>query len=142
MEVTIKEGDPNWIGAWWLGFPVIGTCIVIFAAPLLLFPERLPKDYTDASKRKKEEESKNMLEPKKLSSSSNSIRPTGISDVKSPKFIAAMKRLVTNKVFIYNFGSTLFYVFGFMGFGTFMPKYMEYNFRMKASSTAGILYTN
>ena len=31
MEVTIKEGDPNWIGAWWLGFPVIGTCIVIFA---------------------------------------------------------------------------------------------------------------
>ena len=84
MEVTIKEGDPNWIGAWWLGFPVIGTCIFLFAgkfvrlrdswmqvsvilfiflAPLLLFPERLPKDYTDASKRKKEEESKNMLEP-------------------------------------------------------------------------------
>ena len=115
----------------------------IFPAPLLMFPERLPKDYTDASKRKKEEESKNMLEPIKPSSSSaNSIRPTGISDVKSPKFIAAMKRLVTNKVFIYNFGSTLFYVFGFMGFGTFMPKYMEYNFRMKASSTAGILYTN
>ena len=112
-----------------------------FLAPLLLFPERLPKDYTDASKRKKEEESKNMLEPiKPTSSSANSIRPTGISDVKSPKFIAAMKRLVTNKVFIYNFGSTLFYVFGFMGFGTFMPKYMEYNFRMKASSTAGILY--
>ena len=112
-----------------------------FLAPLLLFPERLPKDYTDASKRKKEEESKNMLEPiKPSSSSSNSIRPTGISDVKSPKFIAAMKRLVTNKVFIYNFGSTLFYVFGFMGFGTFMPKYMEYNFRMKASSTAGQFY--
>ena len=111
-----------------------------FLAPLLLFPERLPKDYTDASKRKKEEESKNMLEPKKLSSSTSSIRPTAISDVKSPKFIAAMKRLVTNKVFIYNFGSTLFYVFGFMGFGTFMPKYMEYNFRMKASSTAGQFY--
>ena len=108
---------------------------------MLLFPERLPKDYTDASKRKKEEESKNMLEPiKPTSSSANSIRPTGISDVKSPKFIAAMKRLVTNKVFIYNFGSTLFYVFGFMGFGTFMPKYMEYNFRMKASSTAGQFY--
>ena len=31
MEVTIKEGDPNWIGAWWLGFPVIGTCIFLFA---------------------------------------------------------------------------------------------------------------
>ena len=101
-----------------------------------MFPERLPKDYTDASKRKKEEESKNMLEP--IKSSSVSIRPTEISDIKSPKFLAAMKRLVTNKVFIYNFGSTLFYVFGFMGFGTFMPKYMEYNFRMKASTTAGI----
>ena len=114
----------------------VSEIFIIFLAPLLLFPERLPKDYTDASKRKKEEESKNMLEP--IKSSSASIRPTEISDIKSPKFLAAMKRLVTNKVFIYNFGSTLFYVFGFMGFGTFMPKYMEYNFRMKASTTAGI----
>ena len=61
-----------------------------------------------------------------------------LSQIKSPKFKEAFKRLLTNKVFMYNFGSSLFYVFAFMGFGTFMPKYMEYTFRMKASTTAGM----
>ena len=42
MEVTIKEGDPNWIGAWWLGFPVIGTCIVIFAGNFIFLPKKCP----------------------------------------------------------------------------------------------------
>ena len=63
-----------------------------------------------------------------------------LSQIKSPKFKEAFKRLLTNKVFMYNFGSSLFYVFAFMGFGTFMPKYMEYTFRMKASTTAGMKY--
>ena len=29
-----------------------------------------------------------------------------------------------------------FYVFAFMGFGTFMPKYVEYQFRQKGSSSS------
>ena len=37
-----EEKDPRWIGAWWLGFPIIGACILILAIPLALFPERLP----------------------------------------------------------------------------------------------------
>ena len=45
-------------------------------------------------------------------------------------------RLLTNKVFMFNFGSSLFYVFAFMGFGTFMPKYMEYQYRMKGSTSS------
>lgn len=52
------------------------------------------------------------------------------------QFIKAFKRLLTNKVFMYNFGSSLFFVFAFMGFGTFMPKFMEYNYRMKVSSSS------
>ena len=41
MEVTIKEGDPNWIGAWWLGFPVIGTCIFLFAGKFVRLRDSL-----------------------------------------------------------------------------------------------------
>ena len=29
-----------------------------------------------------------------------------------------------------------FYVFAFMGFGTFMPKYVEYQFRQKGSASS------
>ncbi len=51
-------------------------------------------------------------------------------------FKEAFKRLLTNKIFMFNFGSSLFYVFAFMGFGTFMPKYMEYVFKMKGSTSS------
>ena len=35
-NVAIQEGHPDWIGAWWLGFPVIGALIFIFAGELEL----------------------------------------------------------------------------------------------------------
>ena len=52
-------------------------------------------------------------------------------------FVKAIKRLLTNKLFMYNFMSNIFFAFAFMGFGTFMPKFFELNFRRKRSSSAG-----
>ncbi len=53
-----------------------------------------------------------------------------------PSFWKAFVRLLKNKLFMYNFFSGLFYVFAFMGFGTFMPKYIEYQFRKKGSRSS------
>ena len=53
-----------------------------------------------------------------------------------PSFRDAIKRLLTNKLFMYNFGSSLFFVLAFMGFGTFMPKYFEHQFQQKRSSSS------
>jgi len=33
-----------------MGYPIIGALILAFALPLSLFPQRLPKQNTDASK--------------------------------------------------------------------------------------------
>lgn len=54
-------------------------------------------------------------------------------------FMQAIKRLLTNKLFMYNFMSNVFFAFAFMGFGTFMPKFFELNFRRKRSSSAGFV---
>jgi hypothetical protein len=61
---------------------------------------------------------------------------TAAEDDQKEDFRTAIKRLLTNKIFMFNFASSLFYVFAFMGFGTFMPKYMEYQFRMKGSRSS------
>merc|ERR1719348_1433975 len=47
-EPEYNETDPRWIGAWWIGFPIIATLLLMFATPLTLFPQRLPKDNSDA----------------------------------------------------------------------------------------------
>ena len=43
VEVDFNEKDPRWIGAWWFGYPIIGSLILFFAIPLVCFPQRLPK---------------------------------------------------------------------------------------------------
>ena len=43
--------------------------------------------------------------------------------------------LSTNKTFNH-LQFLQFYVFAFMGFGTFMPKYVEYQFRQKGSASS------
>ena len=49
--------------------------------------------------------------------------------------IAVTKRLASSKVYIYQNLSTAFFLFGIMGFAQFIPKYMEYHFRIRASTS-------
>ena len=119
QTVDYGERDPRWIGAWWIGFPVIGTLLLLCSIPLTFFPQRLPKTDTDASK-----EAKKKLMPHE--------------EFNRDSLLPALKRLLTNKLYVTNFFSTIFYVFAFMGFGTFMPKYIEYQFRMKASTSSRV----
>ena len=34
LDVGLKEGDPGWLGAWWMGFIIISG-LTIFIAPFL-----------------------------------------------------------------------------------------------------------
>ena len=38
----LVEGDDGWLGAWWLGFVVVGGLTALVAPLLALFPQRLP----------------------------------------------------------------------------------------------------
>lgn len=114
----VVEGDPRWIGAWWIGFPIIATLLILFSIPLMFFPQRLPKADTDADKEVK----KNLLAENKSEQRND--------------FVPAMKRLLKNKLYVTNYFSTVFYMFAFMGFGTFIPKYIEYQFRINASTSS------
>ena len=40
-ESVEKSTDPNFIGAWWLGYMISGVGLAIFAAPLWFYPKRM-----------------------------------------------------------------------------------------------------
>ena len=46
----LREGDTGWLGAWWLGFIIVGSSTLLIAPFLALFPQRLPdtRERTDA----------------------------------------------------------------------------------------------
>ena len=41
-DSTLKPTDPRWIGAWWMGFLLVGALAIVSSLPMLFFPRRLP----------------------------------------------------------------------------------------------------
>lgn len=39
----IDSKDPRWLGAWWFGWMILGTLMVLFSGLIGLFPKELPK---------------------------------------------------------------------------------------------------
>lgn len=46
-----------------------------------------------------------------------------------------MKRVLTNRVLLFNSASSSFFILGLIGYWTFMPKYMETQFRQTAANS-------
>lgn len=43
MTPLIDNKDPRWLGAWWFGWMILGTLMVLFSGLIGLFPKELPK---------------------------------------------------------------------------------------------------
>ena len=115
----LNEDNPLWIGAWWLGFVIVG-CIVLCVSPLMtLFPPLIQQTnggQTDA------EDVRKRLE-----------KEAGTSTAMEwwKEFINIVKRLFSNKITV----ATVFSLMSIVGYAQFLPKYMEFVFRQRASSS-------
>lgn len=50
----VQDTDPEYVGAWWIGYVICGLCGLLFVGPLALFPRQFPRgedeDMTAAEK--------------------------------------------------------------------------------------------
>lgn len=53
--ITINHKDSRWVGAWWLGFIITGTVIMLSGIPFWFLPKSLPKPKKDESQSKSTE---------------------------------------------------------------------------------------
>ncbi|XP_055644235.1 solute carrier organic anion transporter family member 74D isoform X2 [Toxorhynchites rutilus septentrionalis] len=152
---VIDSSDPRWLGAWWLGWIILGIAMLIFAALIGLFPKELPSNkvenkrpssnmpvvlLNDAEAFGKE---KNPLS--KISHNNNAITSNGENTTESlvefPKlkdFPTALMRLLKNKLLMCNIISGIFYILGSSGYITFLSKYIEVQFH-KTSANATVI---
>ncbi|GFT22265.1 solute carrier organic anion transporter family member 4A1 [Nephila pilipes] len=114
----IDPHNPRWVGAWWMGFFILGAAIFVFTILLALFPRELPERFRSEKKDAKDDAEKENELPK-------------LKD-----FPQAIKRLMKNPILVCHVISITFQVNGFAGYFVFMPKFMESQYQQSASEAS------
>ena len=50
-DSELSPEDPAYVGAWWLGFIIIGALVLLSSVPMFFFPKHLPQYYVEKRKR-------------------------------------------------------------------------------------------
>ncbi|KAJ1527748.1 hypothetical protein ONE63_007703 [Megalurothrips usitatus] len=147
LTPVITKKDPRWLGAWWLGWILLGAAMFGFSGLLAMFPRHLPKknmvrnlamaslqDAKEGDKSKDEQPlttAKSFtVEPRPAASAQLSERPT------LKAFPAALMRLLQNKLLVVNIWAGIFYILGGSAYITFITKYMEVQFQQSSAKAS------
>ncbi|KAM9334622.1 uncharacterized protein ABDE67_021176 [Symphorus nematophorus] len=134
--ITINHKDSRWVGAWWLGFIVTGTVILLSSIPFWFLPKSLPKQGQEESQSKSTElatvaEQENFL-PEENQDPGEKEKPVTFQEL-AKDFIPSLKRLFRNSIFSMMILTYLVAVNGFIGMITFKPKFLEQVYGQSAS---------
>ncbi|XP_012523943.1 solute carrier organic anion transporter family member 74D [Monomorium pharaonis] len=143
LHPVISKKDPRWLGAWWLGWIILGFIMGVFAILIALFPRELPKS-KDTSKQTPKQDGEIPLKldlvlqqkPPIQMDRTSSANPIPLETEYIPtirEFPKAMKRLLTNWLLTCNNLSGVFYVLGASAYITFIAKYLEVQYGTSAA---------
>lgn len=122
LTPTITIKDPRWLGAWWLGWIVLGIPLMLAVPFLAMFPKSLPR----AAVRR-------VIHRERLRREL-SVPETKVVKASVRDMFVTFKRLLRNKTYMLKTVSDMFYVFGYMPYWTFTPKYLETQYHQSAST--------
>lgn len=141
----INNKDPRWLGAWWLGWIILGFTMLLFSWLIAMFPKELPKmrlqrQSSEIPRALRATSDDDEAEPFKANNNAKSTSDSQPAEdfPKLKDFPTALMRLLKNKLLMYNILSGIFYILGSSGYITFLSKYMEVQFN-KNSSDATII---
>lgn len=139
LDPVIKMKDPRWLGAWWMGWLIIGAMIFVSGIMLTMFPKDLPRA---VARRMVEEERRKRVSIKDKTKNEKELlneqleeKPVVEHKASFRDMITTFKRLTTNKTLMYNNFSSVFYLFGYTPYWIFAPKYIEIQYRQSASTS-------
>ncbi|XP_043822913.1 solute carrier organic anion transporter family member 1B1-like isoform X2 [Dromiciops gliroides] len=129
--ITIKSTDSRWVGAWWLGFLLVG--ILSIASGILFF--FIPKSLEKQTKERKTPASLDVSSTNESRCQRTNFK--NLEKTKKPKdlagFFYSLKCLLSNWMYVTYLISSLFTFSSFIGYITFISKFLEQHFDQSLS---------
>ncbi|XP_061107375.1 solute carrier organic anion transporter family member 1C1-like [Conger conger] len=122
--VSITHQDSRWVGAWWLGFLVSGSVMLLAAIPFWLLPRSLLKQGVQQAESADDSPNEQDHFIPETSLPSETPQPVTILGL-AKGFLTSLKRLFGEKVYVLIVSTSVMQVNGFIGMITFKPKFME-----------------
>ncbi|XP_017781677.1 PREDICTED: solute carrier organic anion transporter family member 3A1 [Nicrophorus vespilloides] len=111
VDPKIDTSDPRWVGAWWLGLVLISALLMLTSFAMFTFPKRLPSARP---------------QPR--------MRRSGKKHPSIRDFPKTVKRLLKNDILMFRTASSVLHILPIAGLYTFLPKYLESQFRLPTPS--------
>ncbi|XP_023081957.1 solute carrier organic anion transporter family member 1C1 isoform X3 [Piliocolobus tephrosceles] len=130
-HITITPKDPQWVGAWWLGYLIAGIISLLAAVPFWYLPKSLPRSQSREDSNSSSEKSKFIRDDH-----TDYQTPQGenakIMEM-ARDFLPSLKNLFGNPVyFLYLCTSTVQFN-SLFGMVTYKPKYIEQQYGQSSS---------
>ncbi|XP_073839641.1 organic anion transporting polypeptide 74D [Musca autumnalis] len=109
--------DPRWIGAWWLGPVGIGTLMLLSSIAMFSFPREL----------------RGKKPPPVAAADGEKVAETPAEPEEKPRlrdFPKTVRRQLSNDILMFRTASCVFHLLPIAGLYTFLPKYLETQFRL------------
>lgn len=111
VEPKIDTNDPRWVGAWWLGLVLISGLLMLTSFAMFSFPKRLSS-----------------------ARPTSRMHRTGRKHPSIKDFPKTVKRLLKNDILMFRTASSVLHILPIAGLYTFLPKYLESQFRLPTPS--------
>lgn len=115
VDPQITPNDPRWVGAWWLGLVLVSSMLMLASLAMFSFPKRLSTSRPTPRALRREKKNPSLRD-----------------------FPKAVKRLLHNDILMCRTASSVLHILPIAGIYTFLPKYLESQFRMPAHAAAMI----
>uniref|UniRef100_A0A0N4ZK40 Solute carrier organic anion transporter family member n=1 Tax=Parastrongyloides trichosuri TaxID=131310 RepID=A0A0N4ZK40_PARTI len=122
--------DPTWIGAWWLGFLIIGIIAIFPSLILFFFPNGNNNTFADvpetdegSNMKKKKARELTLFDKHKLEKTLSHDEKTTTERIKH--FLGSYKEVLNSKVYLGSVAGRVCDILAFKGYMVFLPKYLE-----------------
>ncbi|XP_064547351.1 solute carrier organic anion transporter family member 74D [Drosophila montana] len=106
--------DPRWIGAWWLGPVAIGSLMLLASIAMFSFPKQL----------------RGKQQAQATAAAVGASAPELEEKPKLKDFPKTVRRQLSNDILMFRTASCVFHLLPIAGLYTFLPKYLETQFRL------------